>query len=64
MLLSQQASKNLVQSWKDRIIVCERAVLYTIGFNLILHHPYKAMAAMTSAVRGWSAPYVLALVGC
>lgn len=38
-----QVAKEIVPDWKNRVIVYERALLYTISFDLNVQHPFKAL---------------------
>ncbi len=41
--------------WKERVILYERDVLYTIAFDLNVTHPFKALQDRMKDVRGaWS----------
>lgn len=49
--LPTQESK-VVEPWKHRIITCERALLYTVSFDLNVTHPFKALQDIMKTVRG------------
>ena len=42
----------MVPDWKNRVIICERTLLYTIVFDLTVEHPFKALQDLMKIVKG------------